>query len=63
MTSLKCWNSGVESKAGSFITLPTRSYACRAPCLFALVTGATLVENPTCRSIQHTSIGVQRSAS
>jgi hypothetical protein len=31
MTSLKCWNSGVESKAGSFITLPKRLYAFRAP--------------------------------
>ena len=31
MTSLKCWNSGVESKDGSFINLPKRTYACRAP--------------------------------
>lgn len=31
MTSLKCWNSGVESKAGSFINLPKRTSSCRAP--------------------------------
>jgi hypothetical protein len=31
MTSLKCWNSDVESKAGSFINLPKRTRACRAP--------------------------------
>ncbi len=31
MTSLKCWNSSVESKASSFITLPKRSYVSRAP--------------------------------
>jgi len=27
MTSLKCWNSGVESNAGSFINLPSLTFA------------------------------------
>jgi len=31
MTSLKWRNSGVASKVGSFITLPKRACACRAP--------------------------------
>ena len=30
MTSLKCWNSGVESKDGAFITLPKGACACHA---------------------------------
>ena len=31
MTSLKCWNSGVESNGVTLIKLPKRAYACRAP--------------------------------
>src|SRR6185295_1917187 len=42
MTSLNCWNSGVESKDRAFIHLPKRACACHAPASSWLSSGTHL---------------------
>src|SRR5690242_18292974 len=63
MTALKCWNSGVLSKDGSFINLPKRACACRAPasscssgthlCLALRFAGQFIVSQPASDNLRH----------
>ena len=64
MTSLKCWNSGVESKVRFLHKSPEADLRLPRPCLFAgFFMGASFLGLPSCRSVQHTSSGVQQFAS